>query len=140
MRYTGGDGNDLSLVRNGYTIWADGYPTLSGGPLDDDDNDGWVNLAEYALDGDPTNGFVDGNVPIVGRSDGLMEYVYARRTDDAALSYWLETTDSLVFGTWSNRGYAVTGTNSMGELFDIVTNSIPLSDPEKFIRLLIQWR
>jgi len=38
---------------SGYASWATGFPGLTGGMLDDDDNDGTVNQIEYALGLDP---------------------------------------------------------------------------------------
>ncbi len=93
---------------------------------------------EYALGGDPTDGILDGEIPTTTMLGATMEYVYDMRTDDSSLTYYLELTDNLVIGTWTNMGYTVTGTNVSGGLFDQVTNSVPTTDPQKFIRLTVE--
>jgi hypothetical protein len=110
----------------------------NGSPQVDFDNDGLINLYEYGLGGNPTNGFVDGEIPTFGTAAGMLEYIHAQRTDDASLSYYLELTGDLVFPGWTNAGYTVTGTNITVGTFDYVTNQIPTTDPKKFIRLIIE--
>ena len=104
----------------------------------DYDLDGWDNLYEYGLGGDPTNGFIDGKIPTIGEAGGILAYTYAQRTDDSSLSYYLELTDDLVNGTWTNSGYSVVATNVTGGTFDYVTNQIPTLDSETFIKLIIE--
>jgi hypothetical protein len=122
-----------------YAAWSNSY-SLVEGELGDDDNDGLINLYEYGLGGDPTNGFVDGNIPAFETAGGDMVYVYAQRNDDTNLVYYLETDTDLVNAPgWTNSGYAVTGTNTtLGGDFDEVTNSIPTTDDQKFIQLVIE--
>jgi hypothetical protein len=119
-----------------YDTWAAGYG-VTNGLADDHDGDGLENLLEYALNGDPTNGFADTEAPFFGSGSGGLNYVYAQRTDDDALSYFLEVTDSLTYPTWTNTGYTVEGTNITGETFDYVTNTLPTADDAAFIRLII---
>lgn len=121
-----------------YEDWAAGYPTLTGGPTDDDDGDGLKNLAEYALGGNPTNGIADGGVATVAIAGDVFEVIHARRTDDSSLTYYLELSDSLVPASWTNSGYTVSGTNVTGGTFDYVTNQVPAADIQKFIRLMIE--
>lgn len=126
----------IVLPEPGYPTWADNYGI--GSELWDADSDGWNNLTEYALGGNPTNGFVDGNIPVFEPSSGGMVYVYAQRTDDTNLFYYLETdTDLVAAPGWTNAGYTVVGTNVTGGTFDFVTNSVPTVDPEQFIRLRV---
>lgn len=127
----------LASTNSGYSIWADSFG-LVGGEGDDDDNDGWDNLYEYGLGGNPTNGFVDGNIPVFSTVGGSLELIHAQRSDDDQLSYYLEVTSSLTSPAWTNSGVAVTGTNVVFGDFDYVTNSIPVDVPEKFIRLIIE--
>lgn len=127
----------IVLPEPGYPTWADGYGV--GGELWDADSDGWDNLTEYALGGNPTNGFIDGNIPVFEPAEGEMLYVYAQRTDDTNLTYYLQTDSDLVAAPgWTNAGYTVVATNVTGGTFDFVTNSVPTLDPEKFIQLVIE--
>lgn len=140
LSYTGGDGNDLSLIYTGtaYDTWAQSH-SLAGGPADDDDGDSLSNLGEYGLNGNPTNSADRGIRPILLSMGGLLEYIYARRTaPDSGLTYYLELTDDLVSGTWTNGGYIVTGTGTIHPDFEAVTNRIQNAGKTKgFIRLRI---
>ena len=122
-----------------YSDWAAVYGMGSNaGQTDDYDNDGLPNGYEYGLGGNPTNGVVDGEIPTFGPAGGGLEYVHAQRSDDASLVYYLETTDDLVSPAWTNAGYTVVGTNVTGGDFDYVINSIPTTDTNTFIRLIIE--
>jgi hypothetical protein len=122
----------------GYAAWSNSY-ALVGGELGDDDNDGLLNLYEYGLGGNPTNGVVDGHLPMFGSNGSGLEYIHVQRNDDTGLTYYLELTDDLAGGTWTNSGYSVTGTNTtVGGDFDEVTNSIVTTAPNTFIRLIIE--
>lgn len=126
------------VSETGYAAWSSSYG-LAEGALGDDDNDGLLNRYEYGLGGNPTNGFIDGHLPMFGRSGVGFAYVHARRSDDSNLVYYLETTEDLVDGSgWTNAGYAVVATNVTGGTFDWVTNSIPTTAPQTFIRLIIE--
>jgi hypothetical protein len=93
---------------------------------------------EYALGGNPTNGTLDGHIPTLGKAGNALEYVYGMRNDDPSLTYYLELTDNLILGAWTNKGYTVTGTNVPGGLFDQVTNSIPTTNTQTYIRLKVE--
>lgn len=117
-----------------FEVWANSWG--AGAPEEDDDNDGVLNLAEYALNGNPTNGLVDTISDIV--TDGGLGHVYAVRNDDETLTYTVLTTDDLVGGSWTNSGLVVPiATNAPGGVYDYVTNSVPTTDPELFIRVQI---
>jgi hypothetical protein len=125
-----------------YDSWAAGF-NLSGSPDADPgsdyDSDGWDNLREYGLGGNPTNGFIDGNIPTFEQTAGAaMNYIHAQRADDPGLFYCLELSDDLLLSNWTNSGYTVVATNGTGGTFDFVTNSIPTTDSRKFIRLIIE--
>ena len=125
-----------------YDSWAEGF-NLAGSPDADPgydfDHDGWDNLREYGLGGDPTNGFIDGHIPTFEQTVGTaMNYIHAQRSDNPGLRYYLELSDDLVLPNWTNSGYAVVGTNVTGGTFDFVTNSIPTTDSRKFIQLIIE--
>lgn len=124
-----------------YQAWAIGYGLTNSPDADpsfDYDMDGWANLYEYGLGGNPTNGFIDGEIPTFEKVGGAFEYTYARRTDDSKLDYYLELIDDLVTGSWTNDGYSVVATNVTGGIFDYVTNQIPAIDSQGFIRLTIE--
>ncbi len=121
-----------------YANWAAGWGVPLGTETEDYDYDGLLNLYEYGLGGDPTNGFVDGEIPTFGQAGSGLEYVHAQRTDDLTLSYYLELSDDLVSPNWTNSGYTVVATNVTGGIFDYVTNSIPTVDAKKFLRLIIE--
>jgi hypothetical protein len=121
---------------SGYQVWSTGYG-LDEDELGDDDYDTLINLYEYGLGGNPTNGIVDGNIPSVRLTGGGLEYVYAQRTDDPNLVYYLELSDDPVSGVWTNSGYTVVGTNVTEGTFDFVTNAVPTDKSQKFIRLII---
>jgi hypothetical protein len=125
----------------GYDAWTSNVG-LSGSPDADPDydydDDGWDNLMEYALDGNPKDGILGDNVPTTEIAGATMEYVHNMRADDPSLTYYLELTDNLVLGTWTNMGYTVTGTNVTGGSYDQVTNSIPTTNTQTFIRLTVE--
>jgi hypothetical protein len=121
-----------------YGSWSNDYGLVEG-ELGDDDDDGLSNLYEYGLGGDPTNGFVDGNIPVMGASGGAMLYIHVQRSDDTNLVYYLETDTDLVNAPgWTNAGYTVVGVDVTGDTFDYVTNSVPTTDQHKFIQLVIE--
>lgn len=130
---------------SGFDLWASDYPTLTGGQLGDDDNDGLINLYEYGLGGDPTNAASIGHVPSYGTlasgGTNYFEYVHARRTTPGnGLAYYLEQNNDLVFGTWTNSGdYVEVGIGTLDSDFESVTNWIPTTGKSKeFVRLIIQ--
>jgi hypothetical protein len=125
-------------IDNSYAAWAAGWGVPIGAETEDYDNDGLLNLYEYGLGGNPTNGFVNGNLPSFGPSGSGFEYVHARRTDDPALLYYLETTESLLPAGWTNDGYTAAATNITGGTFDYVTNTVPAVKEATFIRLQIE--
>lgn len=126
-------------------LWAEGYG-LAGGEAAasaDPDEDGVNNLYEFGLGGDPTDSLDQGTAPeyaVVDDGGGnVFRYIHPQlpAPDSGGVSYYLELTDDLVYGTWTNSGYAVTGTNVTGEALDFVTNTTDTVDDEQFIRLII---
>jgi len=125
-----------------YNQWATGYG-LSGADAEkaaDPDADGFDNLHEYALGGNPTDPADQGIVPTYGFSGGVMTYVYPKRAAaNSGLSYHIETNPDLVYGGWANSGYTETGTGSIDTEFNAVTNEIPTDvESEQFVRLIIE--
>ncbi len=118
--------------------WMDSWGVDIGSSTNDFDGDGEDNLAEYALGGDPTDGLDPGAVPIFTRSADGFTYTHMSRNDDSGLLYTIESTTNLVSGVWTNAGYAVDGIHENAGTFDAITNSIPVSDDNTFIRLRIE--
>ena len=109
----------------------------------DPDGDGFNNLYEYGLGGDPTNSADIGILPVyqtvADGSTNWFEYVYPKRSaPDSGLTYYLELTDDMLYSNWTNSGYTVTGTGTIDADFDAVTNRVPTVMDERFIRLIIE--
>jgi hypothetical protein len=122
----------------GFDLWADGWGVELGGMTADYDGDFLSNLAEYALGGDPTSALDRGVAPTFGFDGTDMVYLYPQRSDDAALTYTVKTTDNLVSGVWTNAAASVVGTNVTGSTFDYVTNTVPATDTRRFLKLEVQ--
>jgi hypothetical protein len=106
-----------------YQTWASSYGVGAG--TGDPDGDGVLNLAEYALGGNPTNASDRGIQPVIVKVGSLVDYVYPVRTDDLTLTYQVQTRQDIGnAGTWVNFGYTPVGTNVTGGTFNYVTNSI----------------
>ncbi|VGO13333.1 Amylopullulanase [Pontiella desulfatans] len=121
----------------GFEIWANGWNVPLGDETADYDLDGVLNLAEYALNGNPTNGIDDTETELV--SDGGLVYIHAQRNDDADLVYTVVTKDMLNIGDFEDLGYTTpVGTNVTGGVYDYVTNAVPTTDAKKFIRVKIE--
>jgi len=125
---------------SGFAVYMDSYG-LSGGNAAADfdyDSDGWDNLMEYALGSNPTGGVFTGELPVLNHEGGTLGYIYAQRSNDDTLTYYLELSSSLVFTNWANTGYTVTGTNVTEGPFDYVTNSIATDAAAEFVRLVVE--
>ena len=129
-----------SFVEVGYDLWVTGYGLngTNAAATYDYDGDGWENLLEYGLGLNPTNDLADGGAyPTFTQEASGMAYVHAQRTDDPSLTYSLLTKTDLISGEWTETGYPVS-TNLTGGTYNYITNSIPTTDPRKFIRLKIE--
>jgi hypothetical protein len=133
----------VAVVPGLYSQWAATYGV--GRPLEDCDHDGLDNLAEYALGGNPTNGWVepairaDWSLHESGPSNWV-EYVYRRRRDAQArgLTYFVEQSDDLVSGFWTNGGVGEpVGVMINDDDFETVTNQLPVTE-KGFIRVSIE--
>jgi hypothetical protein len=128
-----------------YETWSADFDLSGSNALYNANPDGDVldNLAEYALDGNPTNSSDRGHVPVLGTHDEngtpYFEYVYARRRDAATrgLDYTVEAASNLLSAAWSANNVTETGAGSLDSDFESVTNRIPL-DAEGFMRLMIE--
>ena len=128
----------------GYDTWALRY-NLQESQTGDDDKDGLINLYEYGLGGDPTNALDQGTAPTIEIAEvggsNVLTYIYPQLSDpNAGLAYSVELTTDLVFGTWTNDGYTVTGTNITKGTLDFVTNVTSATEEQKFINLKIENR
>ncbi|MCF7849760.1 MAG: hypothetical protein K9M45_12995 [Kiritimatiellales bacterium] len=157
MAHNGPNGSDLALVNTDslddvfhmielersprptpYENWADDF-RLPGGPDNDDDDDGLINLYEFGLDGNPTNSASLGRIPSFGINGDAVEYIHAKRTGDSGLRYFLETTEYLISNDWKNSGYMIAGTGSLTNGFNALTNRIDTTGKNRqFIRLVIE--
>ncbi|MCF7817308.1 MAG: hypothetical protein K9M54_05440 [Kiritimatiellales bacterium] len=132
------------VVVPGYAGWATGWGVDIGATTNDYDGDGFSNIYEYGLGGDPTNALVQGTPPVFGIGSvggtNYFSYIYPQLSDtNSGLSYSLALRGDLVFGDWAtNVGYVVTGTNVTGGTLDFVTNVTDTVDAKKFVRLIIE--
>jgi hypothetical protein len=115
----------------GFSDWAATFPGLSGGDASataDPDNDGIVNLLEYALDMSPVSQ-VATNLPQVTISEGSISFGFLRKR--AGLTYVVEASETLAPGSW------VAVATNPGNVGESVTVTIPLSGTKKFVRLRV---
>ena len=137
---------DITSDTYSYEDWAEEF-LLTGGdadPMADFDGDNLNNLTEYAFGGDPTNALDQGlptTTTLIGEGGtNWLEYVYPKQSYAYSdLSYYIELTDNLAYGTWTNAGYSVLGTGMINDDFNAVTNRIPTGSKDKqFIRLIVE--
>ena len=118
-----------------YGDWIAGYSVSgSDGMGDNPDGDKIDNLAEYGLGGVP-DVFDNGPVPTFEN----LKYVYRRRTDAVArgLTYALEECTNLISNDWNTVTNPPTGSAPLESGFESVTNTIPTTETNQFIRLRI---
>ncbi|MCF7818233.1 MAG: autotransporter-associated beta strand repeat-containing protein [Kiritimatiellales bacterium] len=143
--YTGSGTLTVSTGGNNYDIWAAGWGVALGAATDDYDNDGLLNIYEYGLGGNPTNGSSQGNSPVFGAQTlggtNYFGYIYPKLKDpNSSITYKLAlTTDLVNIGWTTNSGYIVYGTYiaPSGD-FNYVTNVTTTVESAKFIRLIIE--
>lgn len=108
---------------------AAGIPANQRGPLDDPDGDGLANLLEFALGLAPGTANPDG-APDVAIADTLLTLTYTR-AQTSGVTYEVETTTDLI--TWTTAGV----TQGTPDASNIVTATIPLDVPGRFLRLKV---
>jgi hypothetical protein len=130
------------VVLSAYAVWANQY-LLAQGPTGDDDGDGFKNLYEFGVGGNPTN-VSDVGYPITYKLNSTagtnwLEYVHPQRSDpNSGLLYYLQLSDNLVSPAWANAGYIVVGSGPLTNGFLSVTNRIETNIKlQQFIRLRI---
>ncbi|QHI68708.1 hypothetical protein [Tichowtungia aerotolerans] len=137
--YYSDQGGTISVGLSAYERWDAGWGIDIGAEDEDYDGDGLSNLAEYALGGDPTDSADLGEASGFANKGDAMLYVYAQYKHDTNLVYYLQTADDLMLNNWTNSGYTVLGTNVVsGGDFNFVTNSVPMTKDETFVRLVIE--
>lgn len=105
----------------------------SAAPDADPEGDGWANLLEYSVGGDPT-ARTPGLAP-AWQPGGSVTVTYPRRTDlaSAGISLVLEWTADLN-SPWSTTGVTETILNTVGNL-QTIRASVPAASPHLFVRL-----
>jgi len=138
-KYTILEPNSLSACANGYGLTDDDALASA----DTIDQDGYNNLAEYALGMDPTvsdAGSAESTGTATEGGTNWFEYVHNRRSDYVAqgLSYLLIDTPELVSPSpaTNTQDQILVGGESGG--YESVTNCYVTDDPVKFIKLKIQ--
>jgi hypothetical protein len=126
-----------------YTQWLDGF-SLTGSDAvysADPDTDGMVNLAEYALGGNPNINDATTKLPIAAIDEqggtNWLNYIYRRRLDAAArgLTYDVPAADDLISGVWTTDTEEA-GSMTINADFESVTNRVPTDiKPHQFLKL-----
>jgi hypothetical protein len=132
------------VIDNNYTLTSrlPGYAGYAaslgiGGENEDFDLDLQDNLYEYAMNGDPKDPLVLGEDPILVKQGGSIAYTHLQRNDDSNLVYSVETTADLVSPSWAPGFVVPVSTNLFVDAYDVVSNTVPLTADEVFIRLEI---
>ena len=121
-----------ALPLGGYEAWA--FTNDVGAADADDDDDGWENLLEYAMGGNPKSGS-DTKRAIVKIGDSL-RYSFKRRNDDSSLTFVLQGSPNLIDTTWTNLDPAVTIDSTEGK-YDNVTLTAVEEASRYFLRLKV---
>jgi autotransporter-associated beta strand protein len=134
ISYVGGDGNDLVLTAlTNIEKWRhlNFQTTLNAqdaADLADPDQDGVVNLLEYATGSSP-----NARNPSPGtmlKQGSVLTFSYVRNPSATDVVYSVEWSDSLQ-SAWSTSGVVIT------EQGNVVTATIPASVPRRFVRLKV---
>ena len=123
---------------SGFDIWAGGWGVDIGAATNDYDLDGADNLAEYALNGNPTNAADKGQFAVMAGS-GMFKYVYASNSADSALTYTFIDTTDLVFQTSpQTNSYASADVGATAGDYTTVTNSYNTTADTLFVELEVE--
>lgn len=120
-----------------YAQWAGGWGVAIGSETNDWDEDGILNLVEYALNGNPTNNLDKGDQPRLIQVGGSLFYVHMQRSNDTNLTYTVQSRTNLLANSWVSASSAAVGTNLMEGAFNEVTNTVDASKDALYLRLLI---
>ena len=134
VTYTSGETLISAIVPSGYEIWA--ATNGIGNATADDDQDGRVNLLEYAIGGNPkAGGDTEPAMVMIGNS---LHYSFNRRNDDPGLVYILQGSPDLKSTTWTNLAPALTLNEKQGN-YDNITLTIAEDGLNYFIRLKVVY-
>jgi len=132
---------NFGLEGTEYYAWLVEH-NLFGSNVFDEDRDGFNNLYEFALGGnpaDPTDHGVQpgGRVQSIGGSN-VFTYAYAKRLNsEGELTYTLEGRTNLTSGSWAPVSSSVT-TGSLDADYESQTNQIDATLEAQFLRLKIE--
>jgi arylsulfatase A-like enzyme len=102
------------------------------------DKDGLVNLLEFGFGGLPDDATSTGHAPTIEYDGSNLVYSYPRRKN-AALTYQVETSPSLVPGNWSENNFVeLPMTGEYDPDFDRVSNTLSMGDGKLFARIRLQ--
>ena len=107
----------------------------------DPDGDGYVNLFEYALGGNPNQPNDVGVLPEMESAVDGIDFVYNRRRDPAThgIRYTIETTPSLQPSSWASSDLVETDIAIIDAEFELVTNRVTTTGKtNEFIRLVVE--
>ena len=147
--FVGGTTNPAVSISNIRLSMAGGdvlheFPTLSMLPTHvaaDPDGDGYSNLFEYALGGNPNLGNDVGTLPNLEMAVDGIDFVFNRRRDAAThgIRYDIETTESLTLpNSWELVSLDEDGIDIVDAEFETVTHRLDTSGKaHEFIRLSI---
>ena len=117
--------DNVKVSPPGFTAWTSlVYPNLTGGALDDDDQDGIVNAIEFAFGLDPLSFNSSSNLPQPVYGPGSATISFAPQSTQPGTLYQVEWSSNLI--TWNLKS----GTLSGG----ILNFTIPTTDEAIFIR------
>ena len=125
-------GSVLSAGGTGFDAFVEQYG-LSGNKTAHGDADGLNDWGEYVFGGDPTNSNDIGSQPVFDATTG--SYIYSLVGDNMVVAH-VVTTSNLLTGIWATNS-TVSVTENDGSFYSY-TNSISISDPELFVRLLVE--
>ena len=131
--------DDTSYGRN-YDGWAYSHfaPTETlQGPADDPDGDGFPNLVEYALGGDPTSANSQPSIDMVAQS-GQIEISFDHFPATVDYDATLESSSDLT--TWLPPTSGTTMETSNPDSSVTISRSMPISDRRRFYRVEISPR
>jgi autotransporter-associated beta strand protein len=147
IRYTGGDGNDVTLTtrNSGFAAWVSTFAALPAdqrGPGDDHDGDGMVNLLEYFSALDPASASLPMTTAL-DASETTLRFLFRRNRFIADLEYVYEWSNDLVAWNPADAEHVFTEQIVGGDTqHDMVRTTLtcPASTGLLYARLKVQFR